>query len=126
MGSATTYARRYSYMSVLGLVADVDDDGNRASSGSRETQSRPLVADPETGEIDARLEAILLAAANGAEGFLADLAAKYNQYGKLSEKQLDSGFNAASKILGGERQFTQRAVPNEPPEFEYADEADRF
>lgn len=26
-GSAITYARRYSYMAVLGLVADVDDDG---------------------------------------------------------------------------------------------------
>jgi hypothetical protein len=31
-GSAVTYLRRYSYMSVLGLVADVDDDGNAASS----------------------------------------------------------------------------------------------
>src|ERR1035437_2792764 len=31
-GSATTYARRYAYMAVLGLVADVDDDGNSASS----------------------------------------------------------------------------------------------
>jgi hypothetical protein len=31
-GSAVTYARRYSYMSVLGLVADVDDDGNATSS----------------------------------------------------------------------------------------------
>ena len=30
-GSAITYARRYSYMSALGLVADVDDDGNSAS-----------------------------------------------------------------------------------------------
>ena len=29
-GSAVTYARRYSYMAVLGLVADEDDDGNRA------------------------------------------------------------------------------------------------
>lgn len=29
-GSATTYSRRYSYMSVLGLVTD-DDDGNAAS-----------------------------------------------------------------------------------------------
>lgn len=27
-GSATTYARRFSYMAVLGLVADEDDDGN--------------------------------------------------------------------------------------------------
>jgi len=31
MGSATTYARRYSFMAVLGLVADDDDDGNASS-----------------------------------------------------------------------------------------------
>jgi hypothetical protein len=30
-GSAITYARRYSYMSALGLVADNDDDGNAAT-----------------------------------------------------------------------------------------------
>jgi len=39
-GSAVTYARRYSYMSVLGLVADEDDDGNTASqSHPKATQS---------------------------------------------------------------------------------------
>lgn len=30
-GSAITYARRYSYASILGLVIDEDDDGNRAT-----------------------------------------------------------------------------------------------
>lgn len=30
-GSATTYARRYGVMSVLGVVADDDDDGNKAT-----------------------------------------------------------------------------------------------
>jgi hypothetical protein len=30
-GSAITYARRYALMSMLGLVADEDDDGNAAS-----------------------------------------------------------------------------------------------
>lgn len=30
-GSAVTYARRYGIMSVLGIVADEDDDGNKAS-----------------------------------------------------------------------------------------------
>jgi hypothetical protein len=30
-GSAITYAKRYGYMAVLGLVADEDDDGNRAA-----------------------------------------------------------------------------------------------
>ncbi len=34
-GSAITYARRYSLMAVLGLVADEDDDGNRASGRQR-------------------------------------------------------------------------------------------
>jgi hypothetical protein len=36
-GSATTYARRYSYMAVLGLVADEDDDGNKASTHTATT-----------------------------------------------------------------------------------------
>jgi len=34
-GSAITYARRYAIMSVLGMVADDDDDGNAASGQSR-------------------------------------------------------------------------------------------
>lgn len=31
-GSAITYMRRYAYMAILGLVADVDDDANAASA----------------------------------------------------------------------------------------------
>jgi ERF superfamily len=33
-GAAITYARRYSLMSMLGLIADEDDDGNRAARRS--------------------------------------------------------------------------------------------
>lgn len=33
LGSAITYARRYSLMAMLGLAADEDDDGNKASGG---------------------------------------------------------------------------------------------
>lgn len=40
-GSATSYGRRYSYMAVLGLVADEDDDGNAASVGSRKPARKP-------------------------------------------------------------------------------------
>lgn len=36
-GSAVTYARRYSYMAALGLVADIDDDGNAASQPQQRT-----------------------------------------------------------------------------------------
>lgn len=37
-GSAITYARRYSLMSILGLVADEDDDGNHATK-ARESEA---------------------------------------------------------------------------------------
>jgi hypothetical protein len=40
-GSAITYARRYAYMAVLGLVADEDDDGNAATKA---TVSTPTAA----------------------------------------------------------------------------------
>ena len=36
-GSAITYARRYAYMSVLGLVGDADDDGNAATTPKNDT-----------------------------------------------------------------------------------------
>lgn len=39
-GSATTYARRYSYMAAIGMVADEDDDGNAASK----TSASPVAA----------------------------------------------------------------------------------
>lgn len=51
-GSATTYGRRYAYMAILGLVADVDDDANAASgtapprAPARKPRPRPL----DTGE----------------------------------------------------------------------------
>lgn len=35
-GSAVTYARRYAYMAALGLVADEDDDANRAVAAKPE------------------------------------------------------------------------------------------
>jgi hypothetical protein len=39
-GSAITYARRYSLMALLGLVADEDDDGNAASPAREKKTSR--------------------------------------------------------------------------------------
>ena len=42
-GAAITYARRFAYMAVLGLVADDDDDGNRATQARRaEPKTKPL------------------------------------------------------------------------------------
>lgn len=46
-GSAITYARRYAYMAALGLVADEDDDGNRASMPAKQQQvQKPRHAPP--------------------------------------------------------------------------------
>ena len=39
MGSAITYARRYSLSSAFGIASDVDDDGNEASGKSNSYQS---------------------------------------------------------------------------------------
>jgi hypothetical protein len=49
LGSAITYAKRYSYASILGIVAEDDDDANRASGnkftyperGRREEEEKP-------------------------------------------------------------------------------------
>jgi hypothetical protein len=41
-GSALTYARRYALMSVLGLVADADDDGERASAPKRANETAAI------------------------------------------------------------------------------------
>lgn len=120
-GSGITYARRYAKAAILDLVIEGDDDG-RAAQGT----SKPNAAvNAETGEVDPRVDAIMQAAVIGGNTFVSDLANKYNQYGKLSENQLTKGFEAASKILGGERQVRQRVIPNAPP-FEYADEEERF
>jgi hypothetical protein len=51
-GSALTYARRYSYMSVLGLVADEDDDGNAASRPKAPAAPKKAWTPPEEPAID--------------------------------------------------------------------------
>ena len=40
-GAAITYARRFAFMAVLGLVADDDDDGNTATTRARQAPPAP-------------------------------------------------------------------------------------
>lgn len=49
-GSAITYARRYALMAVLGLVADEDDDGNKASKPAKARRSAPKAKEPAQGD----------------------------------------------------------------------------
>jgi hypothetical protein len=106
-GSAVTYARRYSYMSVLGLVADEDDDGNKASQGEREgyDYSRPAnsgepayVRGGGNEEFDVILEAAELEPGNT---FLASLSQQLANKGTLSPAQIGSGVKAAMKVITG-------------------------
>lgn len=46
LGSAITYLRRYALMSMLGLVADEDDDGQKASP----VRDRKVVNKPDAGD----------------------------------------------------------------------------
>jgi hypothetical protein len=55
LGSCITYARRYAYAAILGLVSDKDDDGNAAShtheapKETPKTQPRPAVTNGTNG-----------------------------------------------------------------------------
>jgi len=55
-GAAITYARRFSYQAVLGLVADDDDDGNRASQ-AKVVEPKRSSADVARTELAALLKA---------------------------------------------------------------------
>jgi len=56
-GSAVTYARRYSYMAILGLVADDDDDGNAASR----PKARPTGVSEMTAQVSKNGQVMLKA-----------------------------------------------------------------
>lgn len=51
-GSAITYARRYSYQAVLGLVTDEDDDGQRAT----QAQAKVIKKAPELSPAQEKLK----------------------------------------------------------------------
>lgn len=90
-GSAVTYMRRYAYMAALGLVADVDDDGNAASkqapTSAPQTKRRPP---PQVAEISPKRR--LLQACGGdkrmAEQFWADAEFGPDYLPKDTELQL--------------------------------------
>jgi ERF superfamily len=64
-GSAVTYARRYSYMAALGLVADEDDDGNNASAPPPKQSKSAKPKTPPAPQKDGPKIALLSRAAHG-------------------------------------------------------------
>jgi hypothetical protein len=53
-GSAITYARRYSLISILGLNVDEDDDGNLASKKKTTTSNEDITIVPEFTNVTPR------------------------------------------------------------------------
>ena len=112
-------------------IASAEEVTNRQGPSDYETgqHTRPAGVNAQTGELDPRIDAILQAAVIGGNNFVTDLANKYNQYGNLSEAQMEKGFNAAAKILGNETQIKQRVTPaqNAPErEYEFSEPEERF
>ncbi len=97
LGSAITYARRYSIVTLLGLVTEDDDDGEAASpppSASPRTQSRPspasspAKADEWIAFTEAHTEIDWVKAAHSDNGFVKQVLVKGAQYGTLTDNQL--------------------------------------
>lgn len=93
-GSATSYAKRYAWQAVCGVVADADDDGNAASAAPRATvpSGRPPAAAPslkdKVGAAAGRTSPDVSVAANGDE-----VAATTPQQGKLYAEQNRLGWS---------------------------------
>lgn len=109
-GSAITYARRYSFTAILGLVTESDDDGAAGSHGGSESnsggqssqrrQSGDFAYTYQSGndDFDTILEAAELASENE---FIQSLAGQIRDRGSLSDKQIESGVRTALKIISG-------------------------
>lgn len=70
-GAAITYARRFAYMAVLGLVADADDDGQLATQ-ARQAEVKAAKSQPRIEQAKADLRAAIKAA-----GLTREQAAQY-------------------------------------------------
>lgn len=87
-GSAITYARRYGYASILGLVSDDDDDGNAATATAETAKpaSKPAAKKPLT-----KAEAYAAAKKRIAEATTADqllaLTDRVDESDKFTEPQ---------------------------------------
>ncbi|WP_137743827.1 ERF family protein [Robertmurraya siralis] len=62
VGSATTYARRYSLSSAFGIVSDVDDDGNEAEKGAPQNthQKNDSISSKQVGMVKSLVKELAL------------------------------------------------------------------
>jgi hypothetical protein len=111
-GSAITYARRYAFMAVLGLVADEDDDGNAASAKARPTRAKaPKPADPDDeNAAEVRKAVQRVKAAAKAAGFTPEAG---GQYFKETYKESLISCTDLDKLTEAAVYFETKAAPAE-------------
>lgn len=68
-GSAITYLRRYSIQAILGIAAEEDDDGNRASGNTTRREPRGMSRD-EAKALEAATEPVLVGPYEGTGTFI--------------------------------------------------------
>lgn len=56
IGSAITYAKRYDLCAILGISADVDDDGNEGNEGSKTTETKQTYKPVSKPQAQTRVE----------------------------------------------------------------------
>jgi hypothetical protein len=98
LGSAISYARRYSLSAILGIVSDEDDDANIATKPATKQESKPqksvspAVETPQKSEVKLASEAQVkkIYASVKEKGITADQAKAYlkSTFNKLSTKEL--------------------------------------
>jgi len=99
VGSAITYLKRYGLSSILGIVTDEDDDGNKAQGKNgmkpKNEPNRTEPAQPEHSEKDVemrvKLMSMLLAMADNEPGIAEDLLADYSTFQKKSDGKTVKG-----------------------------------
>lgn len=107
-GSAITYARRYALMSMLGLVADEDDDGNQASRSRPNGQSQEKSArepNPASDLIEGAIQVRSAEDANSIRLAQRDLAPKEDWpaiEAQLAHAVFDAGLDELTRAQTGQ------------------------
>lgn len=107
-GSAITYARRYAFMAILGMVGDEDDDGNAAQGGKSAVPVSQMITPPQIKKI-----AVMMPQSGKYEN-IADYETKtgkkINSFTKTQASDLIAKLTGASmaKVVEDNRGYTEQ------------------
>lgn len=102
-GSAATYGRRYGLSAIVGVVADIDDDGNAATFGGGKTHKTAASMKTEFSKIKAEIQA------SDSLDALGKTWAFYNkEIAAMTDEQFKADLTQAKESRKTELQFKQQ------------------